>query len=158
MQPTYKHLNDLPDTSRVWVYPSTRVFTNDEAEQIAAMLDVFLFQWAAHGTKLMAKGHVLYNRFLVVMLDENQAGASGCSIDKLMHFVQGLEQKFNTSLTNRMMINYLDGEEIKDIHLNDIQGKFTSQSKFFNHLVTTKSELENAWLTPITGSWLERYV
>jgi hypothetical protein len=92
------------------------------------------------------------------MLDENQAGASGCSIDKLMYFVQGLEQKFNTSFTDRMMINYLDGEEIKDIHLNNIQGKLTAQSKFFNHLVATKSELENAWITPVAGSWLERYL
>ena len=155
---SFDSLNNLPDTSRVWVYPSTRVFTNDEAEQIAAMLDVFLFQWAAHGTQLMAKGHVLHNRFLVVMLDENQAGASGCSIDKLMHFVQSLEQKFSTSFTNRMMINYLEGEEIKDIHLNDIHEKLSPETQFFNHLVATKSDFENAWLTPIKGSWLERYV
>ncbi|MFP5471600.1 MAG: ABC transporter ATPase [Bacteroidia bacterium] len=158
MQPTFKHLNDLPDSARVWVYPSTRVFTSNEAEQIAAMLDVFLFQWAAHGTKLMAKGHVLFNRFLVVMLDENQADASGCSLDKLMHFVQGLEQKFNTSFTNRMTINYLEGDEIKDVHLKNLHGILDSQTKFFNHLVSTKAELENAWIIPISGSWLERYV
>ena len=154
----YKQLNDLPANARVWVFPSTRLFSDNEVEEISARLDVFLFQWAAHGTQLMAKGHILFNRFLVVMLDENQAGASGCSIDKLVHFTKDVEQKYNTSFTERMRINYLDGDEIKDIHLNDLQGKLTPQTQFFNHLVATKTELENAWITPVAGSWLERYV
>jgi hypothetical protein len=158
MQQNYKHLNDLPANARVWVFPSTRFFSDKEVEEISARLDVFLFQWAAHGTPLMAKGHILFNRFLVVMLDENQSGASGCSIDKLVHFTQDVEQKYTTSFTERMRINYLEGNAIKDIHLNDIHEKLSPETQFFNHLVATKSDFENAWLTPIKGSWLERYV
>jgi len=37
---------------------------------------------------LLAAAEVLYGRVLVVGLDEQQAGATGCSIDKLVGFVR----------------------------------------------------------------------
>ena len=48
----------------------------------------FLDGWAAHGAALTAAGAILYDRVLVVGLDEQRAGATGCSIDKLVGFVR----------------------------------------------------------------------
>lgn len=158
MLKTFKQLNELPSYARVWVFPSTKTFTDEEATTIQAQLDVFLFQWAAHGEKLPAKGHILYNRFIVVMLDEKQVKASGCSIDTLTHFTQKIEKEFGTSFTDRMNINYLDDNQIKDIHLNDVAEKLTPETEFFNHLVNNKADFENSWLTTVKGSWLERYL
>lgn len=158
MQQSFKNLNTLPQISRVWVYPSTKVFSDEEVKTLSAKLDVFLFQWAAHGSKLMAQGHVLFNRFVVVMLDEALTSASGCSIDTLMHFIQEQEKNYNTSFTDRMLINYLEGDEIKDVRLSDVKGKLIPETKFFNHLVNTKADFENNWITPVNESWLGKYI
>ncbi len=153
----YKNLNDLPQNSRVWVFPSTREFTQNEAEQIQAQLDVFLFQWAAHGADLCASGHILFNRFIIVMLDESRVSASGCSIDSLIHFTQKIEQEYSTSFTDRMNVNLFVNNEIKDVHLNNLSDT-NIQTLFFNHLVNTKSDFEENWITPVRNSWLERFV
>ncbi|MCY7409014.1 MAG: hypothetical protein LH473_01980 [Chitinophagales bacterium] len=73
-------MNFSPD-SRTWIYLSKKEFSNEEVVELNSLLSVFCKDWAAHGNNLKAKGEVLYNRFIVLMVDETQAGASGCSID-----------------------------------------------------------------------------
>lgn len=158
MLKTYKNLNDLPSSSRVWVFPSTRVFSDEEIEKIQPQLDIFLFQWAAHGADLYAKGHILFNRFIVVMLDESKVMASGCSIDTLTHFIQKLEKEVDTSFTDRMRVNFINEDIIEDASINNFPSKINSESQFFNHLVTSKLDFENAWIIPVKGSWLERFL
>ena len=158
MLKTYKDLNKLPQDARVWVFPSTRIFLKVEIEQIQAQLDVFLFQWAAHGADLTASSHILFDRFIVVMLDETKVGASGCSIDSLTHFTQKIEKEYNTSFTNRMNVSYLENEDVKDVHLNSAKELINSEIIFFNHLVSNKTEFEKSWLTPVRNSWLERFI
>lgn len=158
MLKSYKNLNNLPQDARVWVFPSSREFSDEEVEQIQAQLDVFLFQWAAHGADLNAFGHILFNRFIIVMLDESKVGASGCSIDSLNHFTQKIEKDYNVSFTDRMNITYQYESNFRDININDIQGKFNLDTIFFNHLVNTKSDFENSWLTSVRNSWLERFI
>ena len=154
----FKELNNLPADSRVWVFPSTRTFLDKEVEQIQAQLDIFLFQWAAHGADLYASGHILFNRFIVVMLDEENVKASGCSIDSLTHFIKKIEVDYGTSLTDRININFLVKNKVTDVHLNDVSGNVTSDMLFFDQLVKTKNEFESDWLIPVKGSWLERYL
>ena len=157
MLKTFKNLNDLPQFARVWVFPSSRAFSDPEVEQIQAQLNIFLFQWAAHGSDLSASGHILFNRFIVIMLDESKVGASGCSIDTLTHFTQKIEKELGVSFTDRMTITYQDGDNFKDTHLNDVSS-LSEDTLFFNHLVNTKADFENSWLTPVRNSWLERFI
>src|SRR5215470_11160597 len=102
--------------SRVWLHLSSREFTNSEVNEINDLLKQFCIQWTAHGANLYAQGEVLHQRFIVLMADETHAGASGCSIDKSVHFIQELEKRFNTQLFNRMLIAYREGETIHVIH------------------------------------------
>jgi hypothetical protein len=48
----------------------------------------FCIQWTAHGANLKAYGEVRHHRFIVMIVDETAAGASGCSIDKSIHFIR----------------------------------------------------------------------
>ena len=77
--------------SRVWIYQSDRKLTADEVVQIQMNLDNFTRSWTAHNNQLKAKAEIRYNRFLVLIVDESQAGASGCSIDKSVNFMKQLE-------------------------------------------------------------------
>ena len=44
--------NNLPDSSRVWVYQSNRAFTNSELSDLHQELTKFKLSWEAHGNKL----------------------------------------------------------------------------------------------------------
>ncbi|MAC17589.1 MAG: hypothetical protein CMC97_04765 [Flavobacteriales bacterium] len=80
--------HDLPGHARLWVHTADRDLKPEEQQDLLAKLGGFLGSWSAHGAALLAAAEVLYGRVLVVGLDEQQAGATGCSIDKLVGFVR----------------------------------------------------------------------
>ncbi|NCF31398.1 MAG: ABC transporter ATPase, partial [Bacteroidetes bacterium] len=61
--------DQLPDQSRVWIYPSNRRFTPDELSSIREKAEAFLKQWTAHGAvdhqgDLVALKSLLLNNIL----------------------------------------------------------------------------------------------
>ena len=80
----------LPDDSRVWLHVSNRRLSDDECELLAGSLEEFLANWSAHGQALKASWRLEGRRALMVGLDEGSAGATGCSIDKLVRRLQGI--------------------------------------------------------------------
>ncbi len=79
---------ELPAHARLWVHVADRDLTAEEQQALRTTLAQFLEGWSAHGAALSAAGDVLYDRVLVVGLDEQRAGATGCSIDSLVGFVR----------------------------------------------------------------------
>ncbi len=79
---------ELPAHARLWVHVADRDLTAEEQQALRSTLAQFLEGWSAHGAALSAAGDVLYDRVLVVGLDEQRAGATGCSIDSLVGFVR----------------------------------------------------------------------
>src|SRR5271165_5421624 len=94
------------ENSRVWVYQANKKLSDNEANQMQNDLNSFTTSWTAHNHQLKAKGEVRYNRFIILTVDESQAGASGCSIDKSVHFIKHLEQQFNINLLDRFNLAY----------------------------------------------------
>ena len=82
-------LDEMPAHARLWVHVANRDLTTEEQSAMQEELGLFLQRWSAHGAALSAAGTVLYDRVLMVALDEQKAGATGCSIDKLVGFVRG---------------------------------------------------------------------
>src|SRR5690606_13534361 len=95
-----------------WIYQSSRNFTDEELLEIDQGLTSFLTEWTAHGSELQAGFEIRYKRFLVIGLDQNRAGASGCSIDASVHFIQQLEQRYQVELLDRMNVSFKQGEYI----------------------------------------------
>ena len=136
---------DLPDSSRIWIYQSNRSFSEVELLDIRAALDQFLSEWTAHGSDLNAGYEIPYNRFIVIALDQSIAGATGCSIDASVRFIQSLEQKYNVDLLDKMNVSYKQGEFVAYKTLLDFKkmAKDKSVSKktiVFNNLVTNKED------------------
>jgi hypothetical protein len=78
----YIPFNQLPPDSKIWIYQADRVFSDTEEKIIAERLKSFCSQWAAHGHPLQTSFKIEHNQFIVLSVDENTAGASGCSIDE----------------------------------------------------------------------------
>ncbi|MCF8257902.1 MAG: ABC transporter ATPase [Flavobacteriales bacterium] len=149
----------FPKHARTWVYQSSRQLTPDEAGAVCTIARDFAAQWKAHGQPLKATADVLYDRFLVMMVDEDAAGASGCSIDSSVAFVRSLGTKLNADFFDRMQLAYIaqDGE-VRTVHANRIAqavdaGEMSATTIVFNNMVTSHGELQDRWCIPLSESW-----
>jgi hypothetical protein len=154
---------NLAAHARVWVYQSNRPFSESETQQIDNQLVEFVKTWASHQNKLAAAGEVLHNRFVVLMVDEQLAGASGCSIDSSVRFLKQLEQQYQVNLFDRFVFSYLDGEEAQSVDSGTFadlyrQGKINDETLVFDPLVQNKAALDAQFIKPLGKSWHKRMV
>lgn len=150
--------SELPEDARIWIYQSNRPFTNEEAAAVKAACEAFLSSWTAHGNDLHAGVDMPYNRFIIFGLDAQQGGASGCSIDSSVRFIQSLEAQYNVDLLDKMNVTYKQGLHVAHKTLIDFKKMAKDRSVsnntiVFNNLVTTKAEYENYWEVPASESW-----
>ncbi len=155
--------NKLPEESRVWIYQANRKLSEVEAIIINSKTAAFLENWTAHGSELLAGFEIKYNRFIVIGLNQENASASGCSIDASVHFIQSLEKEFNLDLLDKMNVTFYNGEYIAYKTLADFRkmAKVRSVSKntvVFNNLVNTKAEYLENWEVPAKDSWHNRFL
>ncbi|MEQ9303133.1 MAG: hypothetical protein RJQ14_04390, partial [Marinoscillum sp.] len=101
-------INNMPDHSRVWIYQSTRPFSDSEKTLISAQLDEFTKQWAAHGQQLTATYSIELDQFIVLAVDESHHQASGCSIDSSVRVIQVIEQQTGLTLLDRSKVAFLN--------------------------------------------------
>mgnify|MGYP001165596257 FL=1 len=155
--------SSLPSHARVWVYQSSRVFTASENEEISAILTTFLSNWATHGTPLKTAFELRHNQFIVIGLDEEVKGASGCSIDASVHMIQSLESKYGLELLDKMNVCYREDTEIAYTPLKEFRKlaktpKVSPDTIVFNNLVVDKAEYESHWEVPAYDSWHSRFI
>ncbi len=160
---TSNTIKALSPASRVWIYQSNRPFTAEETEEIRQHLAGFAAQWVSHDKKLRAAGDVAFNRFVILMVDESAAGASGCSIDKSVHFIKALEQRYQVDLFDRMRFAYQKDGEVFSVNKAEFkkhydQGAIDDETLVFDTLVDKKSEFDRNWLKPLKESWHYRLV
>src|SRR6476619_6787158 len=96
----------LPDSSRVWVFGSDKLLSEEGTKALLAGVDEHLADWKAHGAPLTVGREWRDGRFLVVGVDQSTAGASGCSIDGLFRVLQQLERQVGASLVGGGRIFY----------------------------------------------------
>jgi hypothetical protein len=146
------------ESSRVWIYQSDKKLSDAEVGQLQQQLDNFATGWTAHNNQLKAKAEVRYNRFIILVVDESQAGASGCSIDKSVNFMKQLEQQFHINLFDRFNLAYRSGSEILSASRDAFEdllkkGAIHTDTIVFNNMVQNLTELETKWEVPFKDSW-----
>ncbi|APA65478.1 MULTISPECIES: ABC transporter ATPase [Maribacter] len=153
----------LPETSRVWIYQCNRSFSDVEITEISSDLDAFLTSWTAHGNDLNAGYEIKYKRFIIIALDQSTQGATGCSIDASVRFIQELERKYNVMLLDKMNVSYKQGEFVAYKSLLDFkamakQKAISKNTIVFNNLVANKGEYLEHWEVPASESWHARFL
>ena len=149
----------LPARARVWIYQANRPLAEAEIVALLPRLAAFTAQWASHGQPLMAAAQVLHRQFLVIGLDEAVAGASGCSIDASVRFVQELEQTLGVGLLDKSRMAFLDNGELRLLTRPELRaaiaaGQVGPGTLYFNNTLTTKGELDAHWPAPAAQTWL----
>jgi hypothetical protein len=152
---------DFHNTSRVWIYQSSRLFFLSEALQIEEMLEQFVAQWKSHGNNVKGYANLFFGQFVVLMADETQSGVSGCSTDSSVRVIKEIEQKFNVQLFDRQMLAFLIKDKVQLLPLSQlnyaIENNFVNaDTLYFNNTIQTKEELLNNWMIPVKQSWLAK--
>ncbi|RZK42485.1 MAG: ABC transporter ATPase [Pedobacter sp.] len=144
--------------SKVWIYQSNRAFSNEEAAAIQQKLDAFTEQWKAHGHQLKAKAEIPYNFFIVLIVDQDIANTTGCSIDSSVRLIKEIESEYQVDLFDRFNIAYKIGDTVHVNSKEDFETlvtikKITAETIVFNNLVQTLAEYESKWEVPLSESW-----
>lgn len=156
-------MNTLSSTSRVWIYQANPAFTEKDLPELQAILNQFAAQWVSHSRELKAAAEVRHGRFIILMVDESQAGASGCSIDSSVRFLKQIEQKYNVTLFDRMVFAFQKNDQIHTATRDEFaelfkNGDIDETTLVFDNLVNTKMDLEQNWVKPLKESWHIRMV
>ncbi len=148
---------NLADDSRIWIFQANRKFSTEEKDTIISKLKHFIADWNAHGAALLADFDLPYDQFIVVGVDENQAAASGCSIDKLTKIMRELDAEYNFEFLNRMLVAYEQNEEIKIEKLptfkKNVKEGLIKDVNVFNNGIAKLSEFKTSWILPLEQSW-----
>jgi len=158
----YIPFENLPEDSKIWIYQSNRKFSDDEMAEIEKDLIAFLENWSAHGMGLEASYVLKYNRFIVIAVNQEVQQATGCSIDASVAFIQGLEQKYQVDLLDKMNVTFKNGEHIAHKSLLDFkrmakEKAVTANTIVFNNLVNSIEEFNENWEVPAGESWHSRF-
>lgn len=148
----------ISDNARVWIYQSNRFLNADEELQIQQLLNAFTADWQAHGHQLAAVGEIKHSLFIILSIDEQQASATGCSIDKSVKLMKAIENQFYITLFDRFQIAYRSDDGIKSCNKSQFavllnSGAISDETIVFNNLVTTRKALQTDWEIPLKQSW-----
>ena len=149
----------LPEDARIWIFTIQGELDDRSRAFLTNELKAFIQDWTSHQFSLKASAKISEDRFIILGLDQQQAGASGCSIDKLMRFIQKLELDTGLSLLLKNKIAVKREKGIELFHVHDIKqciadGTFGTDDKYFDTMVDSKYALESNWLKSLSEGWL----
>ena len=163
LTPAIAFNDDFHPESKVWVYISNRPLNDTQVELARQHLGIFSQKWTAHNQQLKAISEVFDNRFILLMVDETQAGASGCSIDASVHFVERLGQELGVDLFERQLFGLVSDQNIEvlsraELEEKAVNGQIQADTLTINTLADTRQKLKEEWLVEFNKSWFKRLV
>jgi hypothetical protein len=152
----------MPAHARVWVYQANRTLDKKTQKIILDNLKNFIQEWDAHGKGLKGSAILLYNLFLIIAVDEGYNQASGCSIDKSVHYLKELGSHLDIDFFDRSKQAFVQNggivlENFRNLKTHISAGMIEKETLTFNNAVTTVGEMKSEWQVPAGESWLAKY-
>jgi len=154
--------DNLPGHARVWVYGANRRLSDQELTLVKNQLEDFCADWAAHGAKLACGFNILYDQLVILAVDEQQAAASGCSIDSSVRVIREIDANLNIDLFNRLrafvvrengLETYSPSEFKTALEANQIN----ADTAVIDPLVLNLDQMNQEFIKPVSDTWLKKY-
>ncbi len=150
---------NFANESRVWIYQSSRPFSDKEELQINEQLEQFYTQWLTHGAPVKGWAKLLFKQFVIVMADETGTNVSGCSTDSSVRLIKSMERQYKVNFFDRMAVTFLVKGKTEMLPFDQVQyaidkGYLNKDTLTFNNIALTKKELLEKWLVPLSATWL----
>ena len=149
--------NTLPDTSRIYIYPSSRKFYANEFSIIEDKIKNFLEKF----NEIKISYEIRYGRFIILVISD-KTPLSMDQNDELIAFIFSLEKEFDLSLMDKVNVCFKQGEYVQLKEILDfkklIKNKGVSKKTIvFDNLIINKIEFENCWETAAGESWISHF-
>ena len=154
--------DDFADSSRVWIYQSSRLFFISEALEMEDMLNAFAVNWKSHGASVKGFANLFFGQFVVLMADESAfGGVSGCSTDSSVHLIKSIQEKFKVQMFDRQTMAFVVKDKIQLLPLSQLEyavenNFINADTLYFNNTVLSKKEMIEKWIIPVKDSWLAK--
>lgn len=156
----YVPYNEIAKDSRLWVFIANRKFTHEDEADFTAQLEKFLTSWTAHKLELKTSAQILDKTVICIAVDESMAGASGCSIDKLHHFIIEFQKASGILLLDRMRVVYRsDSGNLENIKLDAFIDKAKAREVSKDTIVINAQAISLSQSLEIKAgeTWLAKY-
>ncbi len=152
---------NLGPETRLWVFLGERRLSQAETAAAQRALDAFVRHWTAHNQALKARAEVFQQQIILLAVDESQAGASGCSIDKSVHFLESLSAELGVDFLEKMRFAWLENDQWQVAGRSGFaklisEGRINADTIVANTLVADKTALQEKWALPLGLSWHRR--
>lgn len=151
--------SELPENSKIWIFPSSRKFYSAELPKIMEEIESFLNNW----TDLNCGFELNYDRFIIVGVDAVERPLSLEEHDAMTSFIQKLETDYDVTLLDRINVCYKQGKYVQYKDLIEFKkmlktGAVSKKTIIFDNMITEKQYLEYDWEIPISESWLRHFL
>ena len=155
--------NEIPTWSKLWVFPSSRKFYEQEISGLKENIEAFLNSWTNEDQLFNCAYELKYDRFIIISVDNSEINLSLKTHDALSVFIQELEKKYEVILLDKINVCYKQGEFVQYKDIVEFkkmmkEKRVSSKTIVFDNMITTKEELENNWEINIMDSWLGRFL
>jgi hypothetical protein len=153
----------ISDTAKVWVYPSSRKFYPNEIEEVTQKIQSFIQNWKAGDEDFTASFQFLYDRFIVLIADDEKSALQNVDIDASVAFILKLQEEYNVQLLDKMNVCFKQGKYVQYKELKDFKKLLknkavTGKTINFDNLVVNNYDFKNFWEIPIEDSWYNRFL
>lgn len=153
----------ISEDAKVWVYPSSRKFYPTEINEIELKIKSFVENWKSEDENFKVSYQFLYNRFIVLVADDEKAALTNSDIDASVSFILELQESYKIELLDKMNVCFKQGEFVQYKELKDFKKLIknravTGKTIIFDNLISNNHDFKNFWEIPITESWYNRFL
>lgn len=155
--------NSIPDWCKIWVYPSSRKFYEQEIEGLKERIETFLTQLGEENEDVNCAYELKYDRFIIISVDDTDKPLNVKAHNNIAAFIINLEQQYEITLLDKINVCYKQGEFVQYKDLIEFKKMMknngvSAKTIVFDNMITTKEELETNWEINILDSWLGRFL
>ena len=153
----------ISDDAKVWIYPSSRKFYPTEISEIENKIKSFVENWKSDDENFKVSYQFLYNRFIVLIADDEKSTLTNLDIDTSVSFILELQETFNVELLDKMNVCFKQGEFVQYKELKDFKKLIknravTAKTIIFDNLISNNHDFKSFWEIPIEESWYNRFL
>lgn len=146
-------INELSNAAHVWIFGISPSLDQAKSSLLLRQVDVFLDQWAAHGTPIRAGRDLTEGSFLIIAADE-KSERSGCSIDRLFGTLKQLEGDLGVQILDANRVFVRQGDGVEAVPRDQFRSRADAATRVFD---TTAEQLgairSGSWERAAGESW-----
>lgn len=154
---------NIPDWCKIWIFPSSRKFYEQEITGLNERIENFLVQLSEENNDIDCAFELKYDRFIILTVDDTNEPLSVQVHNNIATFALDLEKEYKVTLLDKINVCYKQGEFVQYKDLIEFKKMMknkgvSAKTTVFDNMITTKEELTTNWEINILDSWLGRFL